>query len=916
MPEEYELTRFQLDPDKGKIETISVWSVWDCVAKKWSNQPKVTLRNTLLSGLHKNAGKQRFCIGEIPKDTENPALLDPFKPNKDDRYFLDLASNSRNHGRFTFNLAPIGKEYYGKKPEEQWKRIIYGSILHTGCKYLVFGEFRYIVVDDTAQDEKGQLRDDPTNSRHWDSGDSHGKASRQFMELLGAADVFDQDFAPDENIKLPLQFRIAQFKDWVAKGTIAYNAELDDSGYDLVIPWSSLKGNKPALGNYTGKLLCGLVFEGEERRAKAGWMLFQWFSYGTLLEDDIIQRLIAKCERLAGALDSIQALAGLLRIDQEEAEQEILKGEQNLQSEAEYVNTAMEIIRLDVRGKLLLHPYIVSKVTERLRVVWLNLAKAAGVRFYSLMAQPDEYFSKYESIDKNKKVVFIEKVFCAPLPMPEGEYIVFCNPMRHWGDCQLWINRHEGRYASSKNLMAASRELLLSLGRDTDGDFIQLIQSKRYPALAKAIRKFKSPPSVRKLPKVPLEGDLQTVAINSMNDITGIVANALGRAKAAGAEDIVLLIPPGGMQAFPEEMRIIDFLSQELQIAVDSLKSAYPNNDVGLKAVNSYLNSLGDSAAIPWLKGFKDDEVYSTKPCPVAPDAIDTVSRLVKLVNSYWRRPGLEQNLNINSFKNSLFPSITVSQEQQDFAFARKREYSNEMRGAIEWKKVNDGDTSRIREVTGKYQALRDSILDQLLKPNGTRYSLKSWAAAFWRAANTAKETDDDGNPIEILGKGSIVFNLFADEIFTELKENPDPPSFFEVFNVHKQTPNHWSKARWSGRTVQIRIVLRDWAAPRTGAIVPTLAVDLMYPESAALIGFFPLGFVAERDREKVAIGETRTMKIWTSEPKPGYTSDFPTTKVWLFDESVSQEIIDEILKKGRSAIPNLFTPEDFGLPN
>jgi len=146
----------------------------------------------------------------------------------------------------------------------------------------------------------------------------------------------------------------------------------------------------------------------------------------------------------------------------------------------------MEIIKYYIKGRLLLHPYITSKVAERLRVVGLNLAKAAGVRFWLLMSQPDEYFKKYEITDANDKTTFIEKVFCAP-SMPPGEYIVFCNPMRHWGDCQLWINRHEGTYANATNLMAASTKLMLNLGRDFDGDFVQLIASKEYPNLRNAI---------------------------------------------------------------------------------------------------------------------------------------------------------------------------------------------------------------------------------------------------------------------------------------------------------------------------------------------------------------------------------------------------------------------------------------------
>jgi len=81
------------------------------------------------------------------------------------------------------------------------------------------------------------------------------------------------------------------------------------------------------------------------------------------------------------------------------------------------------------------------------------------------------------------------KVFCAP-DFQQGEYIVFCNPMRHWGDCQLWENKHEGTYVNATGIMAAPRLLLLNLGRDTDGDFIQLIKSSAYPNMRNAIANF------------------------------------------------------------------------------------------------------------------------------------------------------------------------------------------------------------------------------------------------------------------------------------------------------------------------------------------------------------------------------------------------------------------------------------------
>lgn len=102
-----------------------------------------------------------------------------------------------------------------------------------------------------------------------------------------------------------------------------------------------------------------------------------------------------------------------------------------------------------------------------------------------------------------------------------GEYIVFCNPMRHWGDLQFWENKHEGTYVQSTGILAAPRLLLLNLGRDTDGDFVQPIQSNKYPNMKEAIAKFQQSPIVEKLPKVALKGNLQEIAIRSMNDMTG-----------------------------------------------------------------------------------------------------------------------------------------------------------------------------------------------------------------------------------------------------------------------------------------------------------------------------------------------------------------------------------------------------------
>lgn len=577
----FQNTRFVEDGTIGAITTYSEFSVWDCIKKEWLKTP-VVLRDVMLTALHPAS---KFCVGQIPVESKNPSVLDPFKPQGEKHgYFLDLASGSRSHGRFTFtNQQTIGKKYFGSEQKDQWKRIIYGSILHTGCKKLVYMQMNYVVVDDENLKD-GKPFDDPINGIHWETGDSHAKASKALMQLLGlpvVETIFDPDTGEsiDEEIvdvEKPIQFR-AGFRnndgltEWVGKGTIAHNPKLDThpGNFDLVIPLSSLKGNKPALGNHQGKLLFGLVFEGEIRRAKPGWMLLQWFTFEQLQEDGIISKLGEKCEELNKAYDSIVDLAKAIRISQEEAEAEVTDINDKLESEAEYVNTMTRIIAADKIGVLLLHPYIVSRVKDRVRALWLNLAKAAGIRFFSVMAQPDESLAHYHVVLPGGEIVG-RKVFCAP-DFKEGEYILFVNPMRHWGDCQIWENKHEGTFTKATGIMSAPKKLLLTLGRDTDGDFLQLISVKSYPALAQAIREFKKAPVTVKFPKMALKGNLQRIAISSMTDLTGVVASLLARARVAGVEGIVLEIPPGGEQKSPQEMTIIDFLSQQVQIAVDSL---------------------------------------------------------------------------------------------------------------------------------------------------------------------------------------------------------------------------------------------------------------------------------------------------------------------------------------------------------
>jgi hypothetical protein len=853
---------------EGQIITITTLPVWDCTNQRFSTAPPVVLRNTMLAALYP---KKEFIIGEIPKTSTNPSLLDPFEvPGVQDPYFLDLASNSRTHGRFLFTpKRTIGRDYFPKK--DDWKRIIYGSILHTGCNRMFYREIKYIVVEDERRNPKDSTpQDDGVNGVHWDTGDSHCKISKSFLTLLESWEMVGNEDAPTT-----VQIRGAVYKEWTIKGTAShsYKFETDSrfKGYDLVIPTSCFKGNKPAPVNYTGKVLIGVVHEAEERRAKPGWMLWQWFSFETLEEDQIISKLHEKCQKLSSALDDIYKLADVLRIDLEEAEQELADLDDNPDAEVAYVDSVLKIIKADKKGVLILHPYVLLKVKFRLREMWKNLAKSAGVRFYSVMCTPDTSLEKYQK-SYGDNYVFRPKTFCSPSFKP-GEYIVFCNPMRHWGDVQLWNNVYEGRFNNTKGILAATRELLLSLGRDTDGDFIQLINSQRYPAITYALQGMDKSPKVKKFPKVALTGSLQQIAINSMNDITGVVASLLGRARAIGAELIVQNIPGEG------EMRIIDFLSQELQIAVDSLKSAYPNNQKGLAVVREFLDKAG--ADIQWLADLKSDDCYFTRPCYVNNTLTDTVTRIVSLVNSYYRQPNLREDTVPIDYRFTLF-SLVVSDAVQDAIALRERDaYRTEMGAALAHKAANDDDRL-VKEVTAKFKASTEVIMRETLNPFRKPYPPRTWAAAYWRSNHLAKS-----------GTAGLVFLLFCDEIIEELKRMDGKKVWIVVLYAVQYTefarPQH---SAWNGEELTVR-----------SSFLNVNGKDKVSMEGKfdGQPGFINMGLVNEKDISQVPNGWTGRVKIYAKTyendkyPRKMSPNDV-CTSLYCFSVDMEQSDIDDFM--------------------
>jgi hypothetical protein len=383
-----------------------------------------------------------------------------------------------------------------------------------------------------------------------------------------------------------------------------------------------------------------------------------------------------------------------------------------------------------------------------------------------------------------------------------------------------------------------------------------------------------APPKVKKFPKVALTGSLQQIAINSMNDITGVVASLLGRARAIGAELIVLDIPKEG------EMRIIDFLSQELQIAVDSLKSAYPNNQDGLKVVKEFLDKSG--ADIQWLKDLKSDDCYFTRPCLVNNNLTDTVTRIVSLVNSYYRQPNLKEDTIPMDYRFTLF-SLVVSDAVQDAIALRERDaYRAEMGAALAYKAANDDDRL-VKEVTAKFKASTEVIMRETLNPFRKPYPPKTWAAAYWRVNHLAKS-----------GTAGLVFLLFCDEIIEELKKMDGKKVWIVVLYAVQYTAFARPQSNaWNGEEITVR-----------SSFLNVNGKDKVSMEGKfdGQPGFINMGLVYEKDIAQVPNGWTGRVKIYAKTyendkyPQKMSPND-KCTALYLFSVDMDQSDIDDFMQ-------------------
>jgi hypothetical protein len=556
--------------------------VYDLSQEQWLDSSfNVEYRNTLLGHLFPQV---QFAIGDVltfiksGNIEESAEVLDAGFHG----YKLVGASSSRKHGRCIFAKSDR-TDYFTRFFSGNSHAINYGSNLTTECKSIFETALLLKVVDD------GEYL----------TGDCHGKASASFINhaLNGLA---------DNPTATPFQFRACDpAAMWVAKGTIAYSSELDDSPYALVLPASAFKGQKvngyvvPPGEYQVDRLVFGVVHLAEQRLVNMSYSVTQFLPWSAI-ESDILPGTIRKAIELNELTSSPRQLAEyLLRTDTAAVEDS-----EDEESER-YVPAIAQLLAADTDGQnnIIAHPWVADKVAQMVRRQWLKLATAGAVRFHSYMVMPDDSLP-FGTV-------------CVP-DLAEGELIGFPYPCRWKHDINIVQNVHLDSWMDMSGIIVGSTKTMLDLfSRDFDGDFLQVLPADKLPNVAAAVRNFGKPKidqSEIKPLKRELTGSLGDIAVLSMENQTGLITWLIAKAWASGREDFVEMLVP------------------ELQAAVDSLKGAAPPNQLLLDNISSRLPK-----PIKWLEDYKNPTMYLNQ--VVGFNGVDSISLLVQAVNPCWIEP-------------------------------------------------------------------------------------------------------------------------------------------------------------------------------------------------------------------------------------------------------------------------------------
>ncbi|MEM1170111.1 MAG: hypothetical protein AAGJ08_13790 [Cyanobacteria bacterium P01_H01_bin.35] len=728
----------------------------------------IIYRRNLLGAMHPNVN---CAIGAIPPNkSPDEAFISKYSvamkkgielPSESGsiQLKLDLAGSSRTHGHYVFTDAELGKLYFG---EAAMNRINYGSILLTECKKLISRKIRVVIIDEE-EDRDIIVPTIPEEALANYPGDSHGKISAELAQEL--TEGVDDSWATE---KKPIQIRVGIPNQYCWKGTVTTVkgglpkvVDPDDSAftvaeaqeYDLLLPLSGFKGKKPSSGEvFTEVIFVGTVALGEQRVAKGSQMLWAWYSWDAV-EGDIIPRTLTECQALVEAFDSPKAMAEILgneyrnKLDFDFSgslgeEEDIEDGEgAEAGADEQFEDPLVTILSSDKAGLLLRHPWVVGRMTDRLAKRWKRLAIAGAVEFVSLLGQPIPMTGNN----------FMAKDVSA------GEHLLFRNPILHYGYINILNNiidnADDHQLGATKNIKGAiwmDQQLMLERFQgDTDGDWYQA-KEREYDGIEYddenitwETKNFETiygtPPEVEKLGKEAIPGEIEIVAIRSMDNQTGVISNLIQNAKANGTIHKKVNIDnfnyrTGEYTGGSTQMTVIAFLSQAMQNEVDRLKNNIHTHKQGITACRNAIFTGTKQA--PWLvdRAYKKDWIYKTAPIPTTHEdgsqATDTVSRMIAAVNEVWQPYDINKK-HVGDFEN-LFPNHRDRPQPYDEFMLDWAQSINRWYGATMAKAANLGenDTYWVGSEGSEAQAAIEEFKKERIKQ---MRNIREEARDYWR---------------------------------------------------------------------------------------------------------------------------------------------------------------------------------------
>ena len=407
------------------------------------------------------------------------------------------------------------------------------------------------------------------------------------------------------------------------------------------------------------------------------------------------------------------------------------------------------LLKADINNycQLIEHPKIVSELQDFVRKQWVDIATGRSIKFTSGLAQPslelkcDEISIPY--LDENEEII----VTRSPLINSNGVITLKNKHLREVLDGCVYIH---------------PKTAMNNMQCDFDGDLLAFAPSKDFPQLASEVKQLLKAenryPDIVKKDKIPYQGTFEEIAVYSMDNKIGIIANEIQKNLALQSE--ICAMPESekldyfiklskhfnklfkqyeqGKLAIPNKIveqikpiasinvnyinpielekklyqvksilfDCVAHLSNELQVAADGPKSALRPDS---KILN-YCQKITDYKEVEWLADKKNPEAFTHQ--GMKSNGYSPIDLMIQQTNQIFQEYQITARP-IEQFRK-LYPSIESNHELLEKAKEMKNYYNSLIKQRIqleEWKKLEQGPYLTITSpVTGKQLEITNLI--------------------------------------------------------------------------------------------------------------------------------------------------------------------------------------------------------------